>query len=82
MNLTGLSNMEEWKQSIMICLHMDQKEKIAKTVSNGKGDKRRVPWSEDYATNYNKIFKKEKKDVGRKPDKKGAGTVPKRKQEL
>tara|TARA_R110002012_G_scaffold264379_1_gene447724 strand:- start:96 stop:251 length:156 start_codon:yes stop_codon:yes gene_type:complete len=51
-------------------------------VQNGKGDKRRVPWSEDYAANYNKIFKKEKKDVGRKPDKKGAGTVPKRKKEL
>lgn len=49
---------------------------------NGKGDKRRVPWSEDYETNYNKIFKKEKKDVSRKPDKKDTGTMPKRKREL
>ena len=70
------------RKSTMTCLHMDQNEKIAETVQNGKGDKRRVPWSKDYATNFDRIFKKEKKNVGRKPDKKGAGTVLKRKQEL
>ena len=48
-------------------------------MSNGKGDKRRVPWSEDYAANFDRIFKKEKENVGRKPDKKGTRTVPKRK---
>lgn len=40
------------------------------TVQNGKGDKQRVRWSQDFADKFNKIFKKEKDNARRKPDKK------------
>jgi len=48
-------------------------------MNAGKGDKKRIPWSQDYADKFNRIFKKGDTDAGRKPDKKGTRTVPKSK---
>ena len=45
-------------------------EYLGKIVMNaGKGDKRRLVWSKDFADKFDKIFKKEKKyGTKRQPD--------------
>ncbi len=43
----------------------------------GKGDKRRLAWSQDFADKFDKIFKKERDNVRRKSNKKSKGAMPK-----
>ena len=53
-----------------ICLHMGYLERIV--MNAGKGDKRRLAWSKDFADKFDKIFKKEKKHgVKRTSNRKG-----------
>jgi|KNS9DCM_BmetaT_FD_k123_13360_2 hypothetical protein len=48
---------------------MDCLERIA--MNAGKGDKRRLAWSKDFADKFDRIFKKRKKDgTRRKPNNK------------
>ena len=56
---------------------MEYREKIVKAVQNGKGDKRRLAWSQDFADKFDKIFNKERKHVSRDTNTKSKGAMPK-----
>ena len=46
-------------------------------MSAGKGDKRRLAWSQDFANKFDKIFNKERKHVEQKSTNESEGTMSK-----